>query len=394
MATVLMLLSACGSSSTAAHSSPFASGMFSPQPTVTPPPAKGLMVLVVQKQNGPVMKDMLELVDTQGHVAGHVEFSAPARAFVGNCASIPPPAVRVAAGAVFFADSTGVIHRMSQTGSISQVARFPISSTSFLSFAVSPDGQRLIAIVFNTPTPLDPIPPLGTDPFVATGHWTLDLETAITGGPTTNVLHKDYGHSFPSGGPTFIAGWDDAGPLATLNTYACAQNAVPSVEYVGSPLIHLGLDGTHLDQIGGAGCTPWDELDDGTILCGGSDWSSFSVRTRTGTVLWSRAVGSGIINEPRLSPDGRGVTVNGDHVAIYLRDSATPASSVRTSPPAEALLGWVGSDYVLVVRAGTPAPMGLVPVADTQTFIALGTLPTQPEVSFAGPNMLVGTLGI
>jgi hypothetical protein len=65
------------------------------------------------------------------------------------------------------------------------VAVFPIKSASFLSFAVSPDGQKLIAIVFNTPTVINPMPPFGTDPFVATSHWTLDVETAISGAPTT-----------------------------------------------------------------------------------------------------------------------------------------------------------------------------------------------------------------
>jgi len=391
---VFLTLSACGSSSlanrTTPGTSPSATG--SAPLGATPPPSGSLMVLVIRKTNANPPTSTIEIIDSRGHLNASTDFSAPGRPFMSGCVGLPPPSVRVAAGAVFFADSIGRIHRLEASGAVTQVASFPITSNQFLSFAVSPDGQKLIAILFGTPPVINPMPPFGVDPYVATGHWTLDLETAITGGATTKVLHRDFGHTYPSTGPTLIAGWDDAGPVATLNSYMCLQSSIPSVEYTNGSLIHLGSDGTHLDVIGGAGCQPWDELHDGTTICGGADWQSFTVRTRAGTQLWSGNVGRFVL-EPRLSPNGDGVSVNGDAVQVYLRDSGQPASFARELAAKPYILGWVGSDYVLALKGGSL--LGLVPVADMSNFIGLGlSLQTACADCDPTPVSLAGTLGV
>ena len=378
---VAVLLSGCGSTPTASHESPTAS--LSPN---------GLMVLLLRTDQKPATA-AIELVDTTGHLRARADFSPPAAPHVSGCVPVTPPVARIAAGAVFYADSKGVIHRLDADGTSKAVATFPITSDQFLSFAVSPDGQQLIAILFSTPPVKNPIPPFGTDPYIATGTWTLDLEMAPAGGATTTVLHSDYGHTYPATGPTIIAGWDDAGPIATLNTYMCVQNSVPSVEYIGSPLIHLGTDGTHLDTIGGSACHPWDELHDGTVLCGGGDWASFAVRSRLGADLWSGAV-AGFISEPRLSPDGNGVVVNGDQVEILMRGEHSPASFGRAGGARlYTLLGWFGNDYVVALR--DDQRLGLVPVTHPSNFVATGlTLPPACNGCFPNPVALVGTIGI
>jgi hypothetical protein len=355
-----------------------------------------MMVLLVQNSVKP-QRDTVELIDGRGHVDAQVDFAAPGPPFVPYCAAIPPPPVRVAAGSAYFADNTGVIRRLDAAGQVSRVADFPIKSTSFLSFAVSPDGQKLIAIVFNTPTPVNPPPPAFTiDPFVATSHWTLDVETATAGGPTTTTLHRDFGHQYPASGPTLIAGWDDAGPVATLNSAICTQNVIPSFEYTGSRLVHIGQDGSHLDVIGGSGCDPWDELHDGTVLCGGNQASGFSVRTRNGSALWSSRLADVYFTEPRLSPDATGVSVNqlGGAGLIFSRDADTPASSGRSSGPSEDLLGWFGDDYVVALRAQSPAELGLYPRADPTNFIDLGRIGTLCDQCPFNPVTLAGTIGI
>ena len=347
------------------------------------------MVVYVRKKNSNPPQAIVELIDANGKVAASANFSPPANPLIVGCVPIAPPAVRVAAGAVFFADSTGVIHRLDPNGSSSPVANFAITQDQFLSFAVSPDGQKLVAIVFSTPPVVNRTPQFGVDPYAPSGHWTLDLESAITNGPTTKVLHRDFGPSFPSTGPTLIAGWDDNGMLATLNSYVCVQNAIPSVEYTGNPLIHLGSDGTHLGAIGGSGCWAWDELHDGTILCGGSDWSSFSVRTGGGSQLWGAA--AGLMQEPRLSPDAGGVSVNGDKTQIFLRGSSTPANVTAPSSTIY-LLGWYGSENVLALMGGQK--LGLVPVASPSTFKDLG-VNVSPACSacLPVPVALIGVLG-
>lgn len=382
-----VVLPACGSSSVASKSSPSPVASSSAE-AASPTPTAALMVVYVRKKNSNPPQAVVELIDAAGKVTASADFSPPANPFISGCVPITPPAVRVAAGAVYFADSNGVIHRLDANGSTSPVANFAITQDQFLSFAVSPDGQKLVAIVYSTPPVVNRTPAFGVDPYAPSGSWTLDLESAIASGPTTKVLHKDFGH-IPSTGPTLIAGWDDNGELATLNSYVCVQNSIPSVEYTGNPLIHLGSDGTHLDTIGGSGCQAWDELHDGTILCGGSDWSSFSVRTGGGAQLWAQA--GSFMQEPRLSPNASGVSVNGDKTQIFLRGGSAPATV--TAPGSTIyLLGWFGNDNVLALKGGQK--LGLVPVSSPSTFKDLG-VSVQPACSacLPIPVVLVGTLG-
>src|SRR4029077_13422768 len=103
-------------------------------------------------------------------------------------------------------------------GATSQVATLKLTSPQALvSFAVSPDGKQVIAIVITA---------------TAAGPATLDLEEAAAGGATTIALHKVL--SAQALGPTEITGWDSAGPTATLNSLICVQQAPPSVEYTGT----------------------------------------------------------------------------------------------------------------------------------------------------------------
>lgn len=374
-----LLLTACGTSSLPARSTPSAS------------PPSGLMVFFVRHTASNPERATVELVDRRGHVAASADFVAPAAPFVAGSVAVTPPVVRVAAGAAFFADSAGVIRRLDADGTVTTVATFAITPDQFLSYAVSPDAKQLIAILVSTPPVIKPIPPFGTDPYVASGHWTLDLETAVAGGATTRVLHRDFGHLGP-GRPTLIAGWDDAGPVATLNSYLSVQNVVPSLEYTGTQLVHLAMDGTHLDVIGGAGCSAMDELHDGTVLCVGGDWRSLSVRTRGGDVLWSLNV-DGFVSEPRLSPDGSAVSLNGDQVGVYLRDAPAPASSARLSGVTSQVLGWFGSDQVVLLDSR--GRLALAAVTDLHASIDLGLTP-QPECNACIPQrvVLAGTLGI
>jgi hypothetical protein len=385
-----LLLAACGGSSTSTRTSPHpATSSPASSSSASPVPTAALMVVFVRTKNSNPPQATVELIEAGGKVAAKADFSPPANPFIVGCVPITPPAVRIAAGAVFFADNTGAIHRLDPNGSSSTVASFAITQDQFLSFAVSPDGLKLAAIVFSTPPVVNRTPEFGVDPYAPSGQWTLDLESAIANGPTTKVLHKDFGHTFPSTGPTLIAGWDDNGLLATVNSSVCVQNAIPSVEYTGNPLIHLGSDGTHLDSIGGSACAAWDELPDGTVLCGGSDWNSFSVRTLGGSQLWSR--GDGLMQEPRLSPNAAGVSVNGDKTQIFLRDKSTP-TSVTAASSSIYLLGWFGNDEVLVLKGGQK--LGLVPVASPSTFKDLG-VSVSPACSgcLPVPVTLIGTLG-
>jgi hypothetical protein len=330
----------------------------------------------------------VRLVDRKGHVTANTQFIPPPLPAISNCADVLQLPVRVADGAAYFADSSGLIRRLSVDGAVSNVATFKLTSKQqALSFAVSPDGQQLIAIVLSTPPLHNPPPQTLGDPVFGPGTWSLDLETAMAGGTTTVVLHRDLGSSVPS--PTVITGWDQFGPTATLHSQICTQNSLPSYRYTGT-LVHLALDGTHLDQIGGANCNAWDELFDGTVLCGGTDWQSLSVRQKNGDVLWSRSDAFGV--DVKLGPDGNGVASGG---VVYLRNSSQVASFARqTAPePPFQILGWADPGHVVTIA--TDGRLGLADAAiDPLTPVDLGlTLNTFCELCIPYRVSLIGTIG-
>lgn len=310
--------------------------------------------------------ETLRLLDLSGHVVASTQFAPPERPVYGPCATILQPPVRVAAGAVYFADKTGLVRKLSVTGSVSDVATFALTSPQqALSFAVSPDGSQLIATVFTAPPLHNPPPQRLGDPFLDPGSWTLDLETAVAGGRTNAVLHRTLAGLPPA--PTEITGWDTVGPTAVLNSWICTQNGFPSWRYTSGTLVHLGLDGAHLERIGGADCTAWDELVDGTVLCGGRDDQSFTVRTRSGSTIWSG--GGGSMEDVQLSPDASAVTSAGEGT-IYLRDSVHRATGARTADPQSQFAGWAGASTVLVLRGD--GHIGVAPATDPSMFSDLG----------------------
>jgi hypothetical protein len=346
----------------------------------------GLLVISsLDSQNSMTVR----LVNGKGRVTASTQFAPPQLPAISNCADVLQLPVRVADGAAYYADSSGLVRRLSVNGAVSNVATFKLTGKQqALSFAVSPDGKQLIAIVLSTPPLHNPPPQTLGDPVFGPGTWSLDLETAMAGGTTTVVLHRDLGTTVPS--PTVITGWDEFGPTATLNSQICTQNSLPSYRYTGT-LVHLALDGTHLDPIGGPNCNAWDELLDGTVLCGGSDWQSFSVRQKNGDVLWSRSEIAA--NDVKMAPDGNGVASAAG--VVYLRNSSHVASFGRqTGPePPFKILGWADSGHVVTIT--NDGRLGLADTAiNPLTAVDLGlTLNVFCELCIPYGTSLIGTIG-
>jgi hypothetical protein len=286
----------------------------------------------------------VKIVDTTGRVHAQASFTPPPAPLVGNAEPLLQSPVRIAAGAVFYADSTGAVHKLTPDGSTSVVATFPLSNPQQeLAYAVSPDGAHLIATVFSLPPIHNPPPQSMGDPVFQEGaHWTLKVETADAGGSTTTTFQRDLGTTYPS--PTEIVGWDAKGPLATLNTYVGAQQAPPSAHLFGT-LIHIAPDGTHLDAVGGPNCSAADEIADGTVICD-QDWQSFSVRSTSGPTLWQATLPpDNYYNGLWLSPDGNAVAVQD---IVVTRTSAASAARKNSGAPSQLIaLGWVDANTVV-----------------------------------------------
>lgn len=336
----LLALAGCGSTSQSPGATPSAS-----------PSSKALFAIASgvpgsQLVNSYPLPDhaTVKIVDATGHIYAQASFVPPPTPVIGNAAPLLQSPVRTAGGAVFYADSTGAVHRLKPDGSTSVVATFPLSSAQReLGYAVSPDGAHLIATVLSTP-PLHNPPPqsLGDPIYQEGGHWTLRLETADAGGTTTTTLQRDLGTAYPS--PTTIVGWDKSGPLATTLTQLGAQQATPSAHLFGK-LIHIAPDGTHLDLLGGADCAPVDELSDGTVVCD-QDWQQFSVRSSSGATLWQASFPSdnyyfGIW----LSPDANSVAAQG---IVVTRSSVASAARQNNGGQSQQIaLGWLDSSTLV-----------------------------------------------
>ncbi|MBO0686198.1 MAG: hypothetical protein J2P45_23870 [Candidatus Dormibacteraeota bacterium] len=322
---------------------------------------------------------VVSLVDETGKTITSTTFTPPKLAVIGNAAAIRQYPVQVAAGAAYFADAEGVVRRIGRNGKVSTITTFPVrSAQDELSFAVSPDGSHLLASILSTP-PLHVPPPatLGDPVFAEGGHWSLQLFTATPGSSPVSTLQKDLGTT-PT--PTVVVGWDSNGPLASVNTALGSQNP-SSLRFAGDQLIHIGSDGTHLDQVGGTNCLPRDELLDGTVLCQvGTGFPSYEVRRADGGLVWQADNGGQGLFDLRLSPDGRRFTAVLPGVAPptggnKIFTSGAPPGGVAlgaTSGAAQTeAVGWLDPGTV-VLAAGLPFylnvsqgfPLSLVNVDD------------------------------
>jgi len=309
----------------------------------------------------------VSIVDAQGRVRASASFKPPPEPAICPCRTLLQSPVRTAAGAVYFADRTGAVHKLSPDGSTAIVATFPLTTAQqMLAYAVSLDGKHLIATVLSTPPLHDPLPRTLGDPlFQEGGRWTLKLQTADAGGSTTTTLQRDLGTTTPQ--PTQIVGWDEHGPLATLNTNLAAQQAPPSTHLFGAPLIHLAADGTHLDVVGGPDCTPVDALPDGTVACSNNE-RQFTVRSSSGASLWQVSLPSdNYYYGLWLSPDANAVAVQ----SLVVTRTAV-ASAVRQANTVESrltALGWLDANTVL-----EGSPSGELSLYDAHSLVKIRDL--------------------
>lgn len=366
VAAVLILIAACSPSQNSQR----------PTSSASHAPSGSLLVVAQADAN---RHATVSIVTGVGAAVASATFDLAPLPIIANAADLVQSPVRLAGGAVFFADAHGVVRRLDRDGRVTTVATFPLnSSQQELSFAVSPDGRQLMASILSTPPLVDPpVDPLRGRLFVPGGTWTLELFTAAAGAAPTSTLRRDLGTQYPT--PTIVVGWDRAGPVATVNTNLASQDAPPSERFTGDALIHLSPDGGHLDRIGGAACRPLDELPDGTALCL-VGYHLLEVRTATGDLLWQQDLGESYPQSPWLSPDGMRIA-SAD--TIFTR-AGRPASAARTTAPAGSpnafwAQGWLDAATVVAGsmgfsqnRLGPGGPLQLVDAANPSRIRPLG----------------------
>lgn len=234
---------------------------------------------------GPSANDTVTLIDLAGGVHARATFAPRAIPSLGANTLLQPEA-RVANGRVFYIDGGGTVRVLpAGGGSPTEVASFPITgSRSEVSFAVSPDGARLMASVLV----LAPDSPTGT----------LSLQSASAGGTTTTLYQKSFS------GPTLqVVDWDATGPVAIPDQPLATQFGNPGRGWLGHGT-YLSAAGTPGSSIGGPNCYAWAAPRAGRVVCTDQlNSGPVTIRETGGGVVFtvSTAAADGSF---ALSPDG------------------------------------------------------------------------------------------
>jgi hypothetical protein len=272
--------------------SPTASNASAPSPTASASPQPSqVLIAVLQPGNPdilPMLNDTVLIVSVDGGVNAKATFTPRKAPFIPDAAALLQPEARVASGKVYYQDRAGAIRSLAPGGAVTEVTSFALTSPQqILSFAVSPDGARLMATRLT-------LPPVGSlDPASGRPRWAsvpFKIEVLVSAGNTVTTVRENSftvndGQLGPVGGFLLsMVGWGSGGPLATTDTMLATQAALMGRRWYGRAT-HLDLSGQPGALLGGSDCWAWAALDDGTVLCSNQNQSVANLRSSTGTTL-------------------------------------------------------------------------------------------------------------
>src|SRR5262249_37012061 len=150
----------------------------------------------------------VSMVDLNGHVRATATYTPAATPQLGCMGAVLPVAAHVAAGKVYFSDATGEVRSLAPDGTVARVTTFPVTSgRQMLSFAVSPDGSRIVGGVFTVPT--------NVGCGLSTSGGGFDAYKANAGSSPQLVYHESWA---PGQDVMAFTGWDAIGPIGTYPT--------------------------------------------------------------------------------------------------------------------------------------------------------------------------------
>ncbi len=295
--------------------------------------------------------DRVAIVGLDGFARAKADFTPRVVPVVGNAAPLLQPEARVANGRVFFVDGRGLLRELNLQGT-RPLATFSLQSQQELAFAVSPDAAHVEASRFTYP-PLNPNQTNPGDIFLP-GNFRYELLAAGPGGATRTIASSESGNAFTKE-PELIA-WDASGPIATIDTAFGTQQGTQGRVLWGHA-VHLDASGHPGSVFGGADCSLVSITGD-VLLCVDDRFISYSVRTRSGTVIWSiPPLPQGqYYSYVALSPDARRVAYTG---GVRARDGSTTALPANFNPE-----GWLNSGTLIgITGENNQQEMGLVRLA-------------------------------
>jgi hypothetical protein len=360
-------------------------------------PATSQLLFAVLEANGttnPSTYNAVAIVGLDGYARAKATFTPMPVPNLGCMGAILPQSAHVAAGKVYFADAKGVVRSLGIDGKVATVATFPMtSSQQMLSFAVSPDGSRLLGTVYTIPTK-----PLACDGLAPAAAFAFDAYSAPAGGTSTLVSHQTW--TKPQN-VMALSGWDSVGPVGTYPTVWASQGGGP-----GSTLgVKVRVDASTIKPGAAladpASCQVWDSITSGAFVCmsdgvmtGGGTADQrvsqpVSIRNADGTEAWrfTMTAQNGPFG-PSLAPDGQHVMIccndlnlSDSHELVIGRDGTQVnlAKGFGASGwlDSTTMVGWVS----LTPLSQEPAPMAYVASNAPSTAVSMG---------FAG--LFVGTV--
>lgn len=305
-AILFLLLAACGAARPSATSSSI--------PTAGPSRPLLFAVLDAHGTANAWTYDTVAIAGLDGHARASTTFAPMPVPALGCMGAILPSSAQVAAGKVFFADAKGVIRSLAIDGTVATAATFPMTSMQqMLSFAVSPDGTKLLGTIYTVPTNAymcDDSP---------SGAFSFDAYSATNAGAAQLVYHQTW--SKPQS-VLALTGWDSVGAIGTYPTVWASQGGGP-----GSTLgVTVRVDAETIKPLAPladpSNCQVWNSIQSGAFVCmgdllmtGGGTADQkvnqpVSVRNADGTELWhSTVTGQNAPFGPFLAPDGQHMTI-------------------------------------------------------------------------------------
>jgi hypothetical protein len=314
--------------------------------------------------------DVVAIVRVNGTATARATFKRRQLPRMRAALTLPQPEARVAGEKVFFADGSGVVRSLAVDGTVKDVTRFPLTDPQqTLSFAVSPDGSRLMGAVLRLPPFSSALTPT-SDPKATPGTFSLELFNAEAGGAATSVLSKTWPESTEVPRDVLaLVGWSSGSALATVDTDVAMQQRTEGRQMFGH-VAEIDRSGKPGLTVGGSDCRPWTVLPDETALCDDGGYQNVSVRSRGGAVVFQLPVpADDQYVHLTLSPDasrvgyqtlgGRGFVIDRDRNSISLPAGFQPQ-------------GWLDSSTIIGATAQGSGDMALVRLSSPSRALDLG----------------------
>src|SRR6266851_3640731 len=271
-AVAILLVAACGSSSTAAKQSPGASPSASdstspaPSPSASPVPVAHYGVLV-----------------TVG----------------SSAAALLPQPVSTSNTRLYFLDQSGNVNFLSPNGVTGVSTHVPTGASIRSMFTVSPDDQR-IAVVENT--------------YNATGATTVLYIEDLNGGTNHAKVFTETGAY-----TLWPIGWHGTGNLVVAKVPSCTQGGGPTC--CGPQELHVVDPATagRRFTLGGSSCIPVGSATPAGALCENSAFNQVHVLSWTGATVQTYPIQGP--TPAYLSPDGTRVALVVDNAATFAGQS-------------------------------------------------------------------------